>query len=900
MRKEVDNLSRGLTKLGKAGLTFLLVSSIASLSSALGDEEQSVSEKQFEWHWGSWKVTAAKNEVVVRRHQAKVLILFPPLDLTFKEGRRQGPIASLKFEGSSGSGVWFLGLTVNGLNLVAQHTLQPQGVNSWRWAIFNPNLLRGAARLPSSDEWSGMTIFGPVTINVGGIGARAYWKQTADGLTAELVYSTETKILRSQLEVRLPPHWLLAGQPTGNAVVHPIDLVQGEYWDLPLIPKPKWLRWGNSSFRFGRQVPLFVAEESFRKAAENLRIYLQTRFLRQVTLRTWSPDLPLERGIVFAPQNSPLGEQATELEPTLRAELPPQGYALAASPQGVWILAADPDGAFGAVQTLKQLIRLTDDGAVIVPEVFIRDHPDFAFRGVHFVIDDFSPQLHRRLIEQVWAPLKFNKLIVQVDHLKWESHPELWQPWSLSKGEAKQLKQIADDNNMEVIPLLPTLSHCEYLFGSLAGRPPQVNKECAEDPETAYLYCPNLEQTYRIVFDLMEELLELFNPRWVHIGHDEVTSREKFGSCIRCQGMLPHFLFAADVKRLYEFLKSRGVNVMMWGDMLLRPDEAYDAAYGGPPHNFWKARELIPKDIMIVDWHYQPAPRYPSIDIFKREGFEVVGATWRNFRAIVEFTRAAKRSNALGMVQTTWTGFGNNKNALFESPDQFASYIVAAEQFWNANESAPARGYSAQSIFETMFREATVQPMSGFVVDLSPIANLTIAKLLSVPPSQISGTRRRLNRRLFWLAEDRDGTIGVVALKGAWLTGAPDEVVLTIGEPAIELTFVHATDIPVPEGTHIGGYEIMLGGDEKIAVQLRYGYQIRALSDDRPLRDSSASFAWRWTTGKGKISLTALSVPLKSDRVVQQIRFYSANEEAAPLLVSLTGVSQVSVPLGAP
>lgn len=893
-------MPRGLTKLDKVGLTFLLVSLIVSLGSALGDEKRSVSEKQFEWHWGSWKVTAAENKVSVRRHQAEVLILFPPLDLTFKEGRWQGPTASLKFEGSSGSGVWFLGLTVNGLNLIAQNTLQPKGVNSWRWVIVNPNLLKGAARLPSSDEWSGMTVFGPVTIDVGSIGAQTYWKQTADGLTAELVYSTETKILRAQLEVRLPPHWILTEQPTGNAVVHPIDLVQGEFWDSPFIPRPKWLRWGDSSFRFGRQVFVFVAEEPFRKAAENLRVYLQTRYLRHVTIRTWSPDLPLERGIVFASQNSPLSEQASKLEPMLRAELPPQGYALVASPRGVWILAADPDGAFWAVQTLKQLIRLTDDGAVIVPEVFIRDHPDFAFRGVHFVIDDFSPQLHRRLIEQVWSPLKFNKLIMQVDHLKWESRPELWQPWSLSKEEARQLKQIAEDNNMQVIPLLPTLSHCEYLFGSLAGGPPRVNKEIAEDLETSYLYCPNLEQTYRIVLDLMEELLELFNPRWVHIGHDEVTSRGRFGSCIRCQGTPPHLLFAADVKRLYEFLKSRGVGVMMWGDMLLRPDEAYDAAHGGPPHNFWRARELIPKDIVIVDWHYQPAPRYPSVNVFKQEGFEVIGATWRNFKALAEFTQAAKAASALGMVQTTWTGFSNNRNALRDFPEQFSSYVVAAEQFWNANRSALSHGYSAWSVFETMFRRPTVQPMNGFIVDLSPAINLTLAKLIGVPESQVQGNRRWLNRRLFWLATDEKGSVGAVALKGAWLIGAPDEITLTIGEPAVELTFIHATDVPVPEETVIGGYEVLLDSGEKVNIELRYGHQIRALNDDRSLRDPKASFAWRWTTAKGKIALTAFNFSLDSERVVQQIRFYSANGEAAPLLVALTGTSQMLIPMEAP
>lgn len=871
----------------------LLALKLLTVWSATAANAQSLSDSPFDWHWGSWRIEVVNNQVVIRRHQAKVLTLFPPTGLNFVKGQWRGQIATLKFQGDGGVGEWFLGLTINGLNLIAQHKLQSQSVYIWRWAVVNPNLFRGAPHLPSSDEWSGMTIFGAVTLNIGGANAKTQWRQTSEGLIAELVYPAGIKVFNAQLELRLPPYWLPTEQVEGSAIVHPIDLVQGEFWDLPLIPKPKWLQWNDETFRFGRQVFIFVADDTFFKAAANLQTYLQTRWLRQVIVRKWSGDLPLERGIFFAPYDSPLKEKVAKGETLFSQDLPKEGYALIASAQGVWIFASDSDGAFWAVQTLKQLMRLTDDGAVIVPGVVIRDFPDFAFRGVHVVLDDYSPELHSRLIEQVFAPLKFNKIVMQVDHIKWERYPEIWQPWSLPKESVKELLEKAEANNMEVIPLLPTLSHCEYLFGSLAGGPPKVNAEIAEDPTTAYLYCPNLERTYRIVFDLLEEVLTLFKPRWVHIGHDEVLSRGRFGSCIRCRDMQPHFLFAEDVKRIYEFLKARGVGVMMWGDMLLRPDEAFDAAHGGEPQNFWLARKLIPKDIVIVDWHYQPAPRYPSVKILKQEGFEVIGATWRNQKTIVEFTKAAKEAGALGMLQTTWTGFGNNRNALRDYPDQFASYVVAAEQFWNASESALSRGYSAWNIFETLWRGPTIQPMGGFVVDLSPAANLTIAKLLGVPPSQILGGRRWLNRRLLWLASDENGGLKAIALKGAWLVGAPDEVVLEVNEPAIELTFIHATDIPTSENAHVGGYQISLDGGREISVPLHYGQQIRALTDDQPLRDTRASLAWSWRTEKGRVSLSALRVSLENETVVQKIRFYSAHEEASPLLVAITGVSSV-------
>ncbi len=844
---------------------------------------------RFDWHWGGWQVNVVGDQVIIRRHRAPVMLLHPPNGFSFRHGRWQAAVAVLEFHSERGSGQWVFGATPNGLNIIAQHALSTPTNISWQWVTLNPNLLQGASTFPTGENWVGRTVFGPVSLSIGSLGARTRWQRTEQGWRAELSYPTITSALNAQLELRVPPRWLAAEPISGDPSVHLLDLVQGEYWDLPLVPRPQWLRWGDAPFRFGREVMVLLADETFRGAAEHLRAYLQTHWLRRVTIRPWSPPLPLERAVVFASQQSPLRERVERMEPSLKGELPPEGYLLVASPEGVWILAKDREGAFWAVQTLKQLLRLTADGALIVPGMFIRDFPDFPFRGVHVVLDDHSPELHGRLIEQVWTPLKFNKLVMQVNHLKWDRHPELWQPWSLPKGAAKGLQQKAEAHFMEVIPLLPTLSHCDYLFGSQAGRPPRVNADIAEDPENSHNYCPNLERTYQLVFDLLEEVLTLFNPRWVHIGHDEVTIRGRFGSCIRCQGMPLHRLFAADVQRLYEFLKGRGVGVMMWGDMLLRPEEASDAAHGGEPHNFWLARTLLPRDIVIVDWHYQPAPRYPSVAVLRNEGFSVIGATWFNPQNIVGFARAAKEAGATGMLQTTWTGFGNNRNALRDFPDQFAAHVLAAERFWNT--SAPPSRYSAWGVFETLWRGLLVAPMRGFVVDLSPIANLSLAKLLDVDPTHLTGSRRWWNRRLFWLAADEQERLKAIALNSVWLAGAPEEVVLPLDESAAKLTFVHATGFLAPEDALVGGYELVLGNGEKLVVPLHYGQQTRALTDNRPLRDRRASFAWHWTTPRGRVNLVAFSVSLPQEQRVERIRFYAAHEEATPLLVAMTGVS---------
>jgi hypothetical protein len=74
----------------------------------------------------------------------------------------------------------------------------------------------------------------------------------------------------------------------------------------------------------------------------------------------------------------------------------------------------------------------------------------------------------------------------------------------------------------------------------------------------------------------------------------------------------------------------------------------------------------VPTDIVICDWHYGKARDTPRF--FAEKGFDVVACPWRNadvalaelgvIRAIRGGADKALAARALGMVQTTWCGFG--------------------------------------------------------------------------------------------------------------------------------------------------------------------------------------------------------------------------------------------------
>ena len=76
-------------------------------------------------------------------------------------------------------------------------------------------------------------------------------------------------------------------------------------------------------------------------------------------------------------------------------------------------------------------------------------------------------------------------------------------------------------------PEIQSLSHSYYIASA--------HRDVAEDPDMPWpdSYCPSNPESYRILFEVMDEYLELMRPRRVHIGHDEWRAG---AFCPRCRG----------------------------------------------------------------------------------------------------------------------------------------------------------------------------------------------------------------------------------------------------------------------------------------------------------------------------------------------------------------------------
>jgi hypothetical protein len=440
-----------------------------------------------------------------------------------------------------------------------------------------------------------------------------------------------------------------------------------------LVPQPKRVEWLSGGFQLSPETLLVVEgglEGSHASSVRELNEELQDRFgftlpvraAEECAARGEEPGAALVLGTASPSCQGPASPALAN----------PEGYSLVVG-QKVQLTASTAKGVFWGVQTLKSLLT-AEEWEVWLPGVAIEDWPDHAFRGLHFYPTTCSGAFHVELIEKVVAKYRFNHLVLESQYSNWESHPELHDPRMASKDDLRKVIAAARAHHLEVTPLIQSLGHMDWMFKS------DRHLDLVEDPEARWAYNPLHPGSYDFILSVMEEALDLFRPRYFHIGHDEVRYEGRFPYTTEgCRLGFPE-LFLRDTLRLYEYLTGHGVQVMLWGDEIQRPDMV--------PH-----LGRLPQDLIIVDWNYILYRDYPNVRDLLARGFPVIGATWFEPEHIASFARSAHQSGAWGMLQTTWTREHKGTSLLTDEFPQFAAWVTAGDCFWNAARERPARGY---------------------------------------------------------------------------------------------------------------------------------------------------------------------------------------------------------------
>ncbi|MBC9795609.1 family 20 glycosylhydrolase [Sinomicrobium weinanense] len=281
-----------------------------------------------------------------------------------------------------------------------------------------------------------------------------------------------------------------------------------------------------------------------------------------------------------------------------------------------------------------------------------------------------------RFIDEELAPRNVNTLILRVDYnYQYTSHPELAESNALSKADVQSIVKVCKRHNIRIVPQINLLGHQSWA-GTL-GKLLEVYPEFDETPQVEMpenyewpnedglyckSYCPLHPEVHKVVFALVDEITKAFEADAFHAGMDEVfyIGNEK---CPRCGGRDKAELYAGEVTRIRNHLAQTGKRLWIWGDRLIDGKSTGMGMWEASMNNTHRAIDLIPRDVMICDWHYERAD--PTAVYFAMKGFDVATCPWRKKEVAKKqlSQMTGYRANATpemkkrfrGMIHTIWT-----------------------------------------------------------------------------------------------------------------------------------------------------------------------------------------------------------------------------------------------------
>ncbi|MFL2099792.1 family 20 glycosylhydrolase [Desemzia sp. FAM 24101] len=291
------------------------------------------------------------------------------------------------------------------------------------------------------------------------------------------------------------------------------------------------------------------------------------------------------------------------------------------------------------------------------------------------------------LMEKVLAPAGVDMLILEIDKsFVFKSHPEIdGGKNALTTDDAANLSAFSRNLGIEIVPLMQSLGHQGWggSRSALLTAYPEFDETPnipldAEWPEIfCRSWCPQHPNVNEIVFDLMDELINGFSANYFHIGMDEVYEIAS-DQCERCNGGNRAELFTKAVNDMYSHLnKECGVTVMMWGDRLIDAELFGYDNWEGDTFGTFHAIENIPKDIILLDWHYDERENgFPTPKYFMEHGFSVMPSCWfkqdvaeQLFNEANTAAKEVKASNQFfGRLVTSWHSWNE------EAFDRFISF----------------------------------------------------------------------------------------------------------------------------------------------------------------------------------------------------------------------------------
>ena len=353
---------------------------------------------------------------------------------------------------------------------------------------------------------------------------------------------------------------------------------------LPLIPFPKELMVISGHFNLNNGTK-FLAPKELKNEHSYLTSYLKNN--HQIDLQLKS-------------------KKRNEIIIKINKSLPsiPGSYQITSDANLLKIEAYDESGVFYGIQTIIQLLPVNKIHQIDIPLVQIKDQPKFQWRGMHLDCSRhfFNTTFIKKYIDML-AFYKMNKFHWHLtDDQGWrieiKKYPKLTEIGSWRNGtmvghyreqkidsikyggfytqtEIKEIIAYATSRHIEVIPEIEMPGHAlaalaAYPEFSCNKLPTQVGTRWGVETN---VFCPTAE-TFHFLTDILNEVMEIFPSKYIHIGGDEVP-KDEWNKSSFCQQLMKekglkdaNELQSYFIQRMEQVINKRGKIMIGWDEIL--------------------------------------------------------------------------------------------------------------------------------------------------------------------------------------------------------------------------------------------------------------------------------------------------------------------------------------------
>jgi hexosaminidase len=283
-----------------------------------------------------------------------------------------------------------------------------------------------------------------------------------------------------------------------------------------------------------------------------------------------------------------------------------EAYHLKVSPHLILIEAGTETGLFYGLQTLRQLAASPGNGPRLgVPALEIWDRPRFQWRGLHLdVARHFFPVAFVERYIDLMARYKYNTFHWHLtDDQGWRieinGYPRFtsvgaWRKETIreknfdpyigdsipyggyyTQEEIREVVRYAAERHVTIVPEIEMPGHAKAAvaaYPELACTPGPFEVGTIWGVEDD-IYCPT-EQTFKVLEDVLTQVMALFPSKFIHIGGDEVPKirwqQSRFAQgLMRREGLHnEEQLQSWFVRRIERFLNAHGRRLVGWDEIL--------------------------------------------------------------------------------------------------------------------------------------------------------------------------------------------------------------------------------------------------------------------------------------------------------------------------------------------